>query len=142
MPNGSWLFVPFNCGLRSGTVQTLALVLHGLVTNATKYGALSQRGASGHPLEIRSRQAGTARGPRLHLEWKERGVKMPPVGAERRGSGQGRELIEQALRHQFGAQTTFAMEAWCAFYRFASGLHVQPEEMMPSGRIPSELTLR
>jgi two-component sensor histidine kinase len=106
MPNGSWLFVPFNCGLRSGTVQTLALVLHGLVTNATKYGALSQRGASGHPL--RPEQHG---GPRLHLEWKERGVKMPPAGAERRGAGQGRELIEQALRHQFGAQTTFAMEA-------------------------------
>jgi hypothetical protein len=32
------------------------------------------------------------------------------VGAKPKGSGQGRELIEQALPYQFDAQTTFAME--------------------------------
>ncbi len=31
-------------------------------------------------------------------------VEMPPLGA---GPGQGRELIEQALPYQFGAQTRF-----------------------------------
>jgi two-component sensor histidine kinase len=96
--------------LRSGTVQTLALVLHELVTNAVKYGALSQPGGR---LAIRWRYEAGEEGkqPQLHLEWKERGVKMPPAGAEPRGTGQGRELIEQALRHQFAARTTFALEA-------------------------------
>jgi hypothetical protein len=44
----------------------------------------------------------------LHLDWKESGVEMPPSGA---ATGQGRELIERALPYQFGAQTTFALEA-------------------------------
>jgi two-component sensor histidine kinase/PAS domain-containing protein len=103
---------PAGIRLRSGTVQTLALVLHELVTNAVKYGALGQPGGR---LVISWRfEAGkpeVSGEPRLHLEWKERGVKMPPAGAEPRGTGQGRELIEQALRHQFAVQTTFAMEA-------------------------------
>jgi len=46
--------------------------------------------------------------PWLHLDWKESGVEMPPLGA---GTAQGRELIERALPYQFGAQTTFALEA-------------------------------
>jgi hypothetical protein len=49
--------------------------------------------------------------PWLHLDWKESGVEMPPLGAAPMGSGQGRELIEQALPYQFGAKTTFALEA-------------------------------
>jgi two-component sensor histidine kinase len=98
---------PKDIRLRSGTVQTLAMVLHELVTNAVKYGALKQQ--NGH-LTIRWRQETSAENgkPWLHLDWKESGVETPPLDA---GTGQGRELIERALPYQFGAQTTFALEA-------------------------------
>jgi two-component sensor histidine kinase len=97
---------PKGVRLRSGTVQTLAMVLHELVTNAVKYGALNQ--PNGH-LTIRWQETSAESGePWLHLDWKESGVEMPPSGA---GTGQGRELIERALPYQFGAQTTFALEA-------------------------------
>jgi two-component sensor histidine kinase len=97
---------PKGVRLRSSTVQTLAMVLHELVTNAVKYGALNQ--PNGH-LTIRWRETSAESGePWLHLDWKESGVEMPPLGAS---TGQGRELIERALPYQFGAQTTFALEA-------------------------------
>ncbi len=97
---------PKGVRLRSGTVQTLAMVLHELVTNAVKYGALNQ--PKGH-LTIRWQETSAESGERwLHLDWKESGVEMPPSGA---GTGQGRELIERALPYQFGAETTFALEA-------------------------------
>jgi len=77
------------------------------VSNVVKYGALKQ--PNGH-LTVRWRQETLAESgkPWLHLDWKESGVEMPPWGA---GTGQGRELIERALPYQFGAQTTFALEA-------------------------------
>ena len=97
---------PKGVRLRSDTVQTLAMVLHELVTNAVKYGALNQ--PNGH-LAIRWQETSAENGePWLHLDWKESGVEMPPSGV---GAGQGRELIERALPYQFGAQTTFALEA-------------------------------
>jgi two-component sensor histidine kinase len=99
---------PKGVQLRSGTVQTLAMALHELVTNAVKYGALRQPNAH---LTVRWRQETLAESgkPRLHVDWKESGVEMPPLGAGT--TGQGRELIERALPYQFGAQTTFALEA-------------------------------
>ena len=86
------------------------MALHELMTNAVKYGALKQ--PNGH-LTIRWRleTTGESGGPWLHLDWKESGVEMPLVSAVPRGSGAGRELIEQALPYQFEAKTTFAMEA-------------------------------
>jgi len=98
---------PTGVGLPSGTVQTLAMAVHELATNAVKYGALQQ--PNGH-LNIRwgqetSEETGE---PWLHVDWKESGVEVPTsVG----GTGQGRELIEGALPYQFGARTTFALEA-------------------------------
>jgi two-component sensor histidine kinase/PAS domain-containing protein len=99
---------PRGVPLRSRTVQTLAMALHELATNAIKYGALKQ--PNGH-LVIRWRQE-TGEGGKswLHLDWKESGVEMPPAGTKPKGTGQGRELIERALPYQFDAQTTFAME--------------------------------
>ena len=100
---------PKGIRLRSGTVQPLAMALHELLTNAVKYGALKQ--PHGH-LTVRWRQETLAESgkPWLHLDWKESGVEMPPLGAEPQGSGQGRELIERVLPYQFDARTTFAME--------------------------------
>jgi PAS domain S-box-containing protein len=98
---------PKGVSLRSRTVQTLAMVLHELSTNAIKYGALKQ--SNGH-LAIRWRlQRMEEDGkPWLKLDWKESGVEMPPLPHR---TGQGRELIERALPYQFDAQTTFTMEA-------------------------------
>lgn len=96
---------PRGVRLRSGTVQTFALALHELATNALKYGALKQPG--GH-LTVRWRRTrgrdgatggradGLGDGPRLRVEWTETGVPMPEPGAAPQGGGYGRELIERA----------------------------------------------
>jgi two-component sensor histidine kinase len=97
---------PAGVRLRSGMVQTLAIVLHELASNAIKHGALKQ--PNGH-LTVRWRQEISAENgkPWLHLDWKESGVAMPSEA----GTGKGKELIERALPYQFGARTTFALEA-------------------------------
>jgi two-component system, chemotaxis family, CheB/CheR fusion protein len=99
---------PEGVRLRSGTVQALALVLHELVTNALKYGALKQPNGR---LALRWRVGDEGGEPWLHFDWKESGVRMPPAGTAPQGTGQGRELIEQSLRYQFAARTTYALEA-------------------------------
>ena len=101
---------PKGIPLRSRTVQSLAMALHELMTNAAKYGALKQ--PNGH-LALRWWQETEAESgkPWLQLDWKESGVAMPPLGAKPHGRGQGRELIERVLPYQFDARTTFAMEA-------------------------------
>jgi two-component system, chemotaxis family, CheB/CheR fusion protein len=100
---------PKGIPLRSGTVQSLAMALHELMTNAAKYGALKQ---PNRRLSIRWRQETLAEnGKPWLLDWKESGVEMPPSDAKPRGRGHGRELIELVLPYQSDAQTTFATEA-------------------------------
>jgi two-component sensor histidine kinase len=77
------------------------MALHELMTNAAKYGALKQH----FTILAENGQ------PWLHLDWKESGAEMPPLGTRPQGSAQGRELIERVLPYQFDAQTTFVMEA-------------------------------
>jgi PAS domain S-box-containing protein len=95
--------------LRSSTVQTLALALHELATNALKYGALREDGAR---LEVTwsLKQEGERGKPWLHVDWRETGVSMPDRSACTARSGDGRELIEQALPYQLGARTRFEFE--------------------------------
>jgi two-component system, chemotaxis family, CheB/CheR fusion protein len=97
---------PKGIPVRSGTVQTLAMVMHELVANAVKYRALKQPNGR---LSVRCHLE--ARGedgkPWLHLDWTESGVEMPPSP---QATGQGRAVIEQALPYQFGAHTTFVLE--------------------------------
>ena len=97
---------PRGISLRSSTVQTLALALHELGTNALKYGALSQDGAH---LEVTwwLEQEGKEDEPWLHVDWREIGVAMADHSACTARSGDGRELIEQALPYQLGARTSF-----------------------------------
>ncbi|MCJ8517424.1 two-component sensor histidine kinase [Pseudorhizobium tarimense] len=93
--------------LRSRAIQTFALALHELATNAVKYGALSA--PEGH-LTIRWRIEHEGDAPLLSLEWLETGVDdMPAVDAAPLGSGYGRELIERALPYQLKARTTYEM---------------------------------
>jgi two-component sensor histidine kinase len=96
---------PEGVRLRSGTVQTFALAVHELATNAVKYGALSPNG--GRP-EVRGRVHDDGEeGPRLHVERHESGVDMRAAGAAPHGGGYGRELIERALPYQLKAKTTY-----------------------------------
>ncbi len=101
---------PSGVRLRSSTVQTLAMALHELATNAVKYGALGQPGgrlAIGWRLE----DEGADGKPWLHIDWRESGVRMPEHGAAPRGTGQGRELIEHALPYQLRAKTSYTLGA-------------------------------
>ena len=100
---------PSGVRLRSSTVQTLAMALHELATNAVKYGALGQADAQ---LAVRwylSGGSGTD-GPWLHIDWQETNVTMPQPNTMPPGGGQGRELIERALPYQLGAKTTYVLE--------------------------------
>ncbi|MBO9560283.1 MAG: PAS domain-containing protein [Caulobacter sp.] len=99
---------PADVALRSATVQTFALALHELTTNAVKYGALSQD--SGR-LEINwGVERRGADQPLLWVDWLETGVStMPSADAPARGGGYGRELIERALPYQLGADTTYEL---------------------------------
>ncbi|MBB3347436.1 PAS domain-containing protein [Sphingomonas sp. BK069] len=100
---------PAGVRLRSSTVQTLAMALHELATNAVKYGALGQPGGQ-LTVTWRLEPAGPGLRPWLHIDWRERGVAMPAAGGATSGGGQGRELIEQALPYQLGARTALTLE--------------------------------
>lgn len=83
-------------------VQTIALALHELATNAAKYGAIAQ--ASGQLSVTWDVQANdTSSGERLVIEWRESGVSMPPGPPSRHGYGS--ELITRALPYQLSAET-------------------------------------
>ena len=100
---------PSGIPLRSATVQTLALALHELATNAVKYGALSPAGGHLH-VTWRVEPAGE-HAQRLSVDWRETGVSdMPTREATARGGGYGRELIERALPYQLDARTSYAFE--------------------------------
>jgi PAS domain S-box-containing protein len=92
---------PVGIALRSRNVQTFALALHELATNAVKHGALR---ASGGRLAVRWWLEHRGGKRLLHIDWRETGVQMAP-GAVR--SGYGRELIERALPYQLDARTNF-----------------------------------
>lgn len=100
---------PSGVRLRTSGVQTLAMALHELATNAVKYGALKQQQAR---LDVGWTVApsGEDAAPWLFIDWRETGVALPADRQRTGGSGQGRELIEQALPFQLQARTTFAIE--------------------------------
>lgn len=93
--------------LRTGAVQTLALGLHELATNARKHGALA---APDGCLAVTWRTCTDDDGrSRLYLEWIESGLVLPQEhqGTSRRGYG--RRLIERALPYALGARTRFEL---------------------------------
>ena len=96
--------------LRSASVQTLALAVHELLTNAVRHGALSR--ADGH-LPI-SWHVTDEPGPCLVIDWRETWTatandppRSAPTGHRR---GYGRELIERALPYQLGAETHYDLQ--------------------------------
>jgi two-component system CheB/CheR fusion protein len=98
--------------LANHQVQVIALALHELVTNAVKYGAL--QAPQGRLSVTWETWLGAQGQPRLALLWRESGVQMPPHAGNRRG--QGRELIENALRFSLHADTQLVFGedgVWC-----------------------------
>lgn len=90
--------------LRKSTVQTLALVVHELATNARKYGAFStEEGRLSVTWGLRDG------GSRLKLEWLEEGIRGAGADVPAR-RGYGRQLIEKALPYEIGAQTCFDLQ--------------------------------
>ncbi|WP_445658915.1 CheR family methyltransferase [Achromobacter sp. NCFB-sbj8-Ac1-l] len=80
-------------------IQTLALAIHELATNAVKYGALSHE--AGH-LDIAWRVQPQDGKDHLLIDWTETGLPTPPDATRR---GYGRELIEHALAFTLRAKT-------------------------------------
>ncbi len=94
--------------LRSATVQTFALAIHELATNAAKYGALAA--ATGRLTVAWATYKDEDGTRRLRVEWTETDVPdMPAPDAPPRGGGYGRELIERALPYQLGARTSYEL---------------------------------
>lgn len=94
---------PSSVQLQSKAVETLALAIHELATNAMKYGALSQPGAK---LAVQWRVDRSEQGPWLHVAWQESGVAMPSEPLRPAEGGQGLILIERMLPYQLGARTS------------------------------------
>lgn len=89
---------PSGIRLRSATVQTFALALHELASNATRHGALSQpSGRLSVDWHVDHRPDGAI----LVVDWQETGVTMPPPAP----AGYGLELVERALPYQLDAKT-------------------------------------
>ena len=83
-------------------VQTLALALHELATNAVKYGALKgEVGQVAITWRIEDHQQGEQT---LLLTWQENGLTAPPNSSRR---GFGRHLIERALTYTMQATSEF-----------------------------------
>lgn len=96
---------PDGIPLRSSTIQTFALALHELATNALKYGGLSRpEGWLEVTWDVIDGPDGK---PRLRVVWREGGVPLAPPS---RRLGYGRELIERALPYQLGAQVTYRLD--------------------------------
>lgn len=93
--------------LRKATVQTFALALHELATNALKYGAFTAPQGS---LSVTWRICDAAEGRRLVMDWVEEGLVRPSEARDlsARG-GYGRELIERALPYALKARTHYAL---------------------------------
>jgi PAS domain S-box-containing protein len=89
--------------LSAPATQAVAMVLHELVTNAAKYGALSS--PSGRVSIGWERKANGAAAAMLSLEWRERDG--PPVAAEVR-SGYGTDLIRDLIPHELGGTVDLA----------------------------------
>ena len=92
--------------LRNAAVQTLALGIHELATNARKHGALSND--EGH-LAIGWRRDSTNGSPHLVIDWTETGGKLAAGDGQDIRTGYGKELIERALPYALGARTHYEL---------------------------------
>jgi two-component sensor histidine kinase len=90
--------------LAAEATQPLAMVLHELTTNATKYGALSSR--CGRVSVCWGRQSGRDSQECLALEWRETGG--PPIAA-RGHSGYGSSVIRDLIPYELGGSVDYVL---------------------------------
>ena len=89
------------------TIQTLALALHELATNARKYGALaSDKGNLSVRWELRTDGAAERT---LFIRWSEDGTLETGGKPGKPDGGYGRILIEKALPYSLNAKTSFQL---------------------------------
>ncbi|MGI4794085.1 MAG: PAS domain S-box protein, partial [Janthinobacterium lividum] len=100
-------------------IQTVALALHELATNAVKYGAIAQ--LSGQLSVTWQLESGKDGRDRLVIDWQESGMELSGLPPTKRGYGS--ELITRALPYQLKAETSL---------EFASG-GVQCRIILPAG---------
>jgi two-component system CheB/CheR fusion protein len=105
-PGNVFLEGPSGVRLRSRSVQTLALALHELATNAVKYGAIASPEGRLH-IGWHVTENADGGNCRLNIDWRETGVDIPDPDIALQNSGYGRELIERALPYQLNAQTQY-----------------------------------
>jgi PAS domain S-box-containing protein len=92
--------------LERAVVQTLALAIHELATNALKYGAL--REASGRLEVAWSLHSHPPDGNELHLRWFELATEAA-CEDQRDRAGYGRELLEKMLPYVLDAKTEYCV---------------------------------
>jgi two-component system CheB/CheR fusion protein len=90
--------------LQSSVVQTFALAIHELATNALKHGALLPGSRVSVTWKL---QTDASDQPRLCLEWRESGSAAAGSAAKRRQTGYGRELLEHMLPYVLDAETRY-----------------------------------
>lgn len=104
----------------------IAMVLHELMTNAVKYGALSSK--SGH-LRVSWRVDGTAGNEHIHLRWDESGG--PPATPPSR-HGFGSSLIERTIVNQLGGTATPAFQPGGLHYEIIIPFHGNVPSLPPT----------
>jgi len=92
--SGSPLMLPPKMAL------AMSMILHELLTNAAKYGALSTKTGA---ISLTSGLERRPKGDIARLEWRERGV---PGLVAPAGFGFGTKLIETSIRHELGGHVT------------------------------------
>ena len=104
---------------------SLALSIHELATNATKYGALSVPGGT---IDVSWDYRTSEEGRKLGFEWRERGGPSvtPPT---RRGFGS--RLIEATLSADFGGTAKIDYRPDGLLCTFETSLPVSPESEQP-----------
>ena len=94
--------------LRRSAVQTLALALHELATNAAKHGALTTaHGRLSLTWRVKLHEND---GQHLELSWIEEGIESGREGWSAQRRGYGRELIERMLPYQLDAHTSYELD--------------------------------
>jgi PAS domain S-box-containing protein len=102
--NGNHLIEGPDIVLAAEATQPLAMVLHELTTNATKYGALSSR--DGRVSVYWERQSGCNSHDHLALEWRETGG--PPIVVPG-PSGYGSSVIRDLIPYELGGSVDYVL---------------------------------
>ena len=103
---------------------SLALALHELATNATKYGALSNADGT---VDLRWHVVHEGEAPRFRLSWSEQGG--PPILAQPTRRGFGSRLIERSFAAEVGGEVTLAYPPTGLVCRLEASLASMQEQL-------------